>query len=842
MAVKAEDQKSTFAKITQHIPGLMYQFLMKPDGTAQMPFANDKLTEIFGITPSEVKEDVQPIFDLIHPDDIQLLQDTIQQSRENLSNWEYDFRIIDRHQNLKYLSGVARPEKMDDGSTLWYGYIIDNTQKHLEEQKINETRAKYQGYFENVPDALFVVDRRGNYLEANPSAASMTGYTQQELLKMNVKDLVHPDYHTTEFNTLEKSFLEGSVDHEIKLLNKEGVPFWVRLVTSRINENKLVAFCHDITERIHNARILEDQLEFHKILSSITSVFVNEHTFRDFAIKSLEQTGLFFQVDNVSMYFFTDGFASKEYEWNRPDKKNILTDTIGKFNMKQFSWCSNKLKHKEKLLVFNFEDHTDIPPPEKDILQQNCLQSVVCIPMINKGVMMGFIKLGMTQKTRPWQRHKISQINTIAETLTGIFSKAKLEKDLRESENRYRLLAENAKDAIFKISFFPRRQFEYVSPSSENLTGYTPEEFYKDPFLDLRIVHPNDRQTLKEVSRKSEYFTKPLTIRLVRKDGKMIWSEHSNAPVYDQDGTLIAIEGIARDITGQMETQEQLTLLNKELTDKKIALETLNKSLKKKVKKEVEKNRKLDHLMALQARQSAMGEMIGNIAHQWRQPLNLLSLAIYDLDDAFRFGELDKEYMSRSMEEINSIIQKMSKTIDDFRNYFQPQKKKTYFHVHDIIKMALLFLSSQLEENSVKVQRDVPTDILVYGYTTQLEQVIISILKNALDAMQGLDEENRIIKIKAKAENDDICIIDIFNTGKPIRKEHLTKLFDPYFTTKPEGKGMGLGLYVAKVIMEKNMSGRIQCHNIKEGVKFSLIFHSYQNSEKPKDQTILSDE
>ncbi|MFW5892179.1 MAG: PAS domain S-box protein [Bacteroidota bacterium] len=835
MVVKAKDNKSTFAKITQHIPGMIYQFLLKPDGKAQMPFTNDKLKDIFGIAPAEVKEDVQPIFDLIHPEDIRHLQNTIQQSKENLSNWEYDFRIIDRNENLKYLRGVARPERLDDGSTLWYGYIIDKTQKHLEEQKINETRAKYQGYFENVPDALFVVDRRGNYLEANPSAASMTGYTQQELLNMNVKDLVHPDYHTEEFNTLEKSFLEGSVDHEIQLLNKKGVPFWVRLVTSRINENKLVAFCHDITERIHNAQILEDQLEFHKILSSITSVFVSEHNFQDFANKSLEQTGLFFLADSVSVYFFKNDWLYREYEWIHPDKKNILACSIEKFSIKQFLWCSNKLKNKEKLLVFDFDHHTDIPAEEKYLLQQKSLQSVVCIPMISKGEMMGFLKLGMLSRTHPWQGHKISQIKTITETFTGIFSKAKLEKDLRESENRYRLLAENAKDAIFKISFFPRRKFEYVSPSSEKLTGYTPEEFYRDPRLDLRMIHPDDRQILKEVSRKSKYFTKTLTLRLIRKDGKVIWSEHSNAPVYDQKGRLIAIEGIARDISSQMKDQHQLTLLNKELTDKKIALEKLNNSLKMKVKKEVEKNRKLDHLMALQARQSAMGEMIGNIAHQWRQPLNLLSLAIYDLDDAFRFGELDKEYMKRSMEEINSIIQKMSKTIDDFRNYFQPQKKKTYFHLHDIIKMALLFLSSELEENSVKLQRDVPVDIVIYGYTAQLEQVITSILKNALDAMRNLDEENRIIKIKAKTENNGNCVLAISNNGKPIRKEYLTKLFDPYFTTKPEGTGMGLGLYVAKVIMEKNMNGKIQCHNIKEGVKFNLIFHSCQRKEKQND-------
>lgn len=841
MVVKADEKNSTFAKITQHVPGLMYQFMMMPDGTSKMPFANDKLQEIFGISPSEVKENVQPIFDQIHPEDIGMLQKSIRESQEKLTNWEYDFRIYDRENNLKYLSGVARPERIDDGSTLWYGYILDITQKYLEEQKINDTRAKYQGYFENVPDGLFVVDRVGNYLEANPSAASMTGYSQEELLNMNVKDLVHPDYHTSEFNTLEKSFLEGSVDHEILLLKKNGEPFWVRLVTSRINENKLVAFCHDITDRIKNAQVLEDQLGFHKTLSSITSVFVNatEHTFHDSAKKSLEQTGQFFHADAISIYFFANDHAWKEYEWKNPHNENITSDANPKINIDEMLWCFDKLTSKETIQIYNLEKHTDISSPEKEFLRQNSLRSALCVPMVNRVSVMGFLKIGVVHEFHHWQKHKILQINTITETLTGIFSKAKLEKDLRESENRYRLLAENAKDAIFKIIFFPRRHFEYVSPSSEKLTGYTPEEFYNDPLLDLRIVHPEDRQTLQNLSRTTEYFSKPLTIRLIRKDGKVIWSEHSNAPVYDQKGKLTAIEGIARDITEQMNGQQQLTLLNKELTDKKTALETLNRSLEKKVRKEVEKNRKLDHLMALQARQSAMGEMIGNIAHQWRQPLNLLSLAIYDLDDAFRFDELDNDYMSNSIEEINAIIQKMSKTIDDFRNYFQPQKKKTYFHVNEIIKMALLFLSSELQENSVKLQRDVPTDIVIYGYTTQLEQVVISILKNALDAMQNLEEENRIITIKAKTEENGSCSIDITNTGKSIRKEYLTKLFDPYFTTKPEGKGMGLGLYVAKVIMEKNMDGKIKCKNIKGGVKFSLIFRSCQKRENPQDRPTL---
>jgi PAS domain S-box-containing protein len=130
---------------------------------------------------------------------------------------------------------------------------------------------------------------------------------------------------------------------------------------------------------------------------------------------------------------------------------------------------------------------------------------------------------------------------------------------LRESEARFRRLAENAQDLIYRYTFHPRRGFEYVSPSATTITGYTPEEHYADPDLGFKIVHPEDRHLLEKVSQgEPEVFGAPLTLRWVRKDGTTIWTEQRNTPIYDEQGTLIAIEGIARDVTERKLFEEEL--------------------------------------------------------------------------------------------------------------------------------------------------------------------------------------------------------------------------------------------------------------------------------------------
>lgn len=819
---------STFQKITRHVPGIIYQFQYLPEGEFgkyAMPYANENLKEVFGISPDEVRENIEPIFDIIHPDDISSLRNSIEISRLTFNDWRYEFRIIMPDGQIKYLSGLARPEQINNGSVLWYGYIVDNTEKKIEEKRNNETRAKYQGYFENIPDGLFVVNRKGKYLEANPGAVKMTGYSEKELLTMTVADLVAPSFHTDNFNTLKKSFETGSVDEEIMLKKKNGEEIWIRLLTNKVNDDRVIAFCHDITQKKLDSKKLEEELGFHKLLSSITSHFVDVN-FRNIEIilnEALKKTGGFFQADRCYI-FMTDAdnsSISKTYEWSR-EKRNSIKNF--QYNLPYHSkpWWWKKLHNREVINILDLNTNTDLSEKDKKLLLSYRIKSVLVIPMKNLGKLIGFTAIDCIHTNKKWETSQISKLQIIAENFANIISKVHTEKLLKDSENRYRLLAENAKDVIFRIQLYPKRHFQYVSPSCKQLTGYAPEEYYNNPLLDMRIVHPEDKKLLENIEISTQKFRNPLKIRIIRKDGKIIWSEQSNAPVYDKMGNLIAIEGIARDITKQKEDEKQLKHLNNELKRKKKDLENLNKTLEKKIKKEVEKNRKLDQLMALNARQTALGEMIGNIAHQWRQPLNLLSLAIYDLEEAYDFDELDKDYLSYSIEEMNSIIQRMSSTIDDFRNYFEPQSEKTEFSAKELIDRAFSFLEGELTSKSVKIIRDVPTDILIFGYTNQLEQVVVNILKNALDALSVLDPEKRSISVKIKVNNNQYRQIEISNTGENIAEENMQKIFDPYFTTKSEGKGLGLGLYISKVIVEKNMKGSIRCENLEGGVKFSL--------------------
>lgn len=815
-----------FNKLTSNVPGVIFQFRISSEGKASIPYASGRLKEVFELDPAEVENDATPVFNKVHPEDLADLQHSIDSSRKTLKDWVYEFRIIKADGSIRWVSGVSRPEKKDQ-SYLWYGYILDVTEKKNVETKIAETREKYHSYFENATDGLFVVDKEGNYLEANPAACRMTGYSMEELLNMNVKDLVEPDFTHQKGESLERTFEHGFVDEEVILRKKNGETFWVRLVTSLINNDIAIAFCHDITQRKQQQEMIQMQLDFQRLIASVSSGFVNAiHGSFDSAINyTLSQCGTFFHADRCYVFLFSSDYQSMNntHEWCAPGVESQIGN-LQNLKPTDVEWWWTQIREKKIINLHNVNNHSGLSDFEKSIFREQQVKSLLSIPMINNGQLIGFFGLDRVKVAQGWSDSEITQFNLLAEILSSAVAKSGVEEALRKSENRYRLLAENARDVIFRLSFHPQKRFEYVSPSSVNLSGYTPDEYYADNRLEEKIIHPDDQNVIREYYQHPEKYDKPLVMRMICKNGTQIWCEQSNVPFYDENGILLAIEGIARDITGQKELENKLRLLNSQLLEKKRDLEKLNLSLEKRVAVEVEKNRELDHVMALQARQASMGEMIGNIAHQWRQPLNVLSLAIYDLSEAFDYEELDRQYLDNTVEEMTRVIQQMSVTIDDFRNFFKPKTDKAEFKLSAVINRTFTFMAPYLHNVGVKLYKDVPLDILVKGYSSQLEQVIINILKNALDAQSTGNVNKREIHVRARVTDSYRCIIEIFNTGNPIREEDLPRLYDPYFTTKPEGEGLGLGLYISRIIVEKNLDGKLYCKNEGKGVTFVIEF------------------
>ena len=246
---------------------------------------------------------------------------------------------------------------------------------------------------------------------------------------------------------------------------------------------------------------------------------------------------------------------------------------------------------------------------------------------------------------------------------------------------------------------------------------------------------------------------------------------------------------------------------------------------------DISKRADAEHQLRQAHKLAAMGEMLSAIAHQWRQPLNALSTYIASLPSAFYNQMITKEFIEKMVRESDSQIQFMSRTINDFRQYFRPSKTKQAFEVHDTIKSAVKLIHPQLRQNAVTLEiNEAPdeTELFVFGYKNEFVHVLVNIISNAKDAILERSEKNReeeaarLIEISVETRNNTV-VLKIKDTGCGIPDLSLPKIFTPYFTTKGVAAGTGIGLYMAKMIVEKEMQGQISVENLEEGARFIII-------------------
>ena len=261
-----------------------------------------------------------------------------------------------------------------------------------------------------------------------------------------------------------------------------------------------------------------------------------------------------------------------------------------------------------------------------------------------------------------------------------------------------------------------------------------------------------------------------------------------------------------------------------------VKLKELNVSLLKKVEKEIEKNRRHEVVLMEQSRLAQMGEMISMIAHQWRQPLNSLSLITQAIALKYKMSKLDDKVIDKFDTNSTKLIAQMSNTIDDFRNFFKPEKEKTLFDITASIKDTLNILLPLLEKEKIILDADMPKIIYVEGYQSELGQVLMNLVNNSKDALLEHNiSTKKSIKIYTKSDENKNYIIVEDNAGG-IKEDIIDKIFDPYFSTKAEQNGTGLGLYMSKMIIEGHMEGKLLVENIDNGVRFIIELKTMQEA------------
>ena len=245
----------------------------------------------------------------------------------------------------------------------------------------------------------------------------------------------------------------------------------------------------------------------------------------------------------------------------------------------------------------------------------------------------------------------------------------------------------------------------------------------------------------------------------------------------------------------------------------------LQKEMNEKLQEIIDKDRMIFH----QSKLIAMGEMIENIAHQWRQPLAQINSCVLNLDAYLdRNNLLQDELVKNKFDEIESLTHYMSKTIDDFKNFFNPDKKIEIFLLNQSVHNALKIVDGALKANYIDTQINVEEELKLNSFMQELEHVFIIILNNAKDALVANKKINdRKITITTKNDDNYIKLYFCDNAGG-IRYEHMEKIFEPYFTTKHKTQGTGLGLYMAKMIIEEGLKGKMLAYNVDGGACFEL--------------------
>lgn len=236
-------------------------------------------------------------------------------------------------------------------------------------------------------------------------------------------------------------------------------------------------------------------------------------------------------------------------------------------------------------------------------------------------------------------------------------------------------------------------------------------------------------------------------------------------------------------------------------------------------KKRIEEIEEKNEILIHQAKMATMGEMIGVIAHQLKQPLNVLSLYCNDVKDSHSYGEINDAFVEDFSKSTKEQIAFMSKTIDDFRNFFSPTKAKKVFKIKDVIEKSIELLKKQLENNKIQINLDVK-DEEVYGVDSELEQVILNLITNAQDVFIERDIKHRQLEISVGANKKYTLLVFEDNAGG-IKESNLDKIFDPYFTTKE--KGTGTGLYMVKLVVKTSFYGELKLENSSKGAKFIII-------------------
>lgn len=804
VAAEASNQEfmHRLQKLTAHLPGFIYQYRMRPDGSSHFPYASKGIQNVFNLTPQDVVDDAGPVFAILHPDDLVRVSETIRESAETLQPWSDEYRVSLPNGTEKWIEGHASPVKDDDGSIVWYGYIQDVSAHVAARHEILRQRDQMRSYLDLAGTLVVALDRDGNIVLINKFASDLLGYDPDILIGSNWFDLTVPPAKREEVRHVANTLFSGDSDQfrhfENEVLTHSGERRLISWSNTCVNDASGVARTIlssgiDITVERRAQMELERSNRALRTISRCNETLVHanneEQLLNDICRVIVEDGG--YQTVWTAFLRYNNGkhlVPTAIYGPNKDIVDAVIADVM-----------ELKLSSTMKALHFSKIDGNSQLPNCRKICELNNISSIYMLPLKDAGEMFGALFIACDDSKAPGD-NELRLLDELASNLSYGIQTLRMERErvfamdkLAESEERSLAIVESAHDAIIAISDSGR--ITQFNPAAQDMFGYTLREALG---ADVEIIIPERLRAQHSTSvrhfaktRKGRIFGKNLSLTGLRSNGREFPIELTLSPM--PGNTTDLCTAIIRDVSDREEAERQ-------------------------------------------RRQAQNMESLGNLAGGMAHDINNMLLPILNLTAMVRrsLGAESSEDKKLGMvlqaaERVKGLVQRVL----EFSRQDEPDFKDQT--IHRIMEKALPLIRSTTPTSIEVTTKISKFSGKIHADEKQINAALINLVSNAVDAIGG-SNGHIAIELKEAKPNQSLMIrnpdlrsipyakISVIDDGCGMSPEVMERIFDPFFTTKEPGKGTGLGLSMIHGIVAKHGGGVDVRSSEGEGARVDLYF------------------
>lgn len=493
-------------KLSEQVPGVIYQYRLNPDRSSSFPFASDGIRDIYEVTPDQVEEDAAAVFERLHPDDLNAVTEGIYRSAESLQIWDQEYRVVLPERGERVVHGTARPEPLANGSVLWHGYIRDVTERVKLVKRLEESEHNFRTFFETMADMIFIGTGQGEILYTNPAVTAKLGYQPGELNGMHILE-VHPPQRRSEAEDIFSAMFRGERSHcPLPLQCKDGtlLPVETRVWFGEWNGEPCIF------------GISKDRSAEQAALERFERLFDNNPALM--ALSSLPQS----RFVNVNRAFLqTLGYSADQVIGKTAAELQLFVDPQGQ---KQIS---------ARLTSFGRIENVQLQVRAADGTLLHGLFSGEIIDNQSEQVFLT-VMVDITQQQRALEH-------------------------LRESREQFQLAVSGSRDGIWDWNL--RTNELYLSPRWKELLGYRDSELVNTFETFVENIHPDDRSGVLKYAQ--EYLEGKvqqyqIEFRMIHKNGSTVWIMARGEAVRDAEGRAYRMAGSHTDITARKEAEQSI--------------------------------------------------------------------------------------------------------------------------------------------------------------------------------------------------------------------------------------------------------------------------------------------